>query len=106
MHILVINKERFDAMDPELRDILIECAQEALNWQRDNAEVVAAESEQAMKDYGIEIYDPTPEEFQAFKDLTKPVWGQFVGDRIPEKAVQLIQETQSDDYVMQGKEEK
>ena len=45
-------------------------------------------------------------EFQAFKDLTKPVWGQFVGDRIPEKAVQLIQETQSDDYVMQGKEEK
>lgn len=106
MHILVMNKDRFDAMDPELREILIECAQEALDWQRDNAEVVAAESEQAMKDYGIEIYDPTPEEFQAFKDLTKPVWGQFVGDRIPEKAVQLIQETQSDDYVMQGKEEK
>lgn len=105
MHILVMNKERYDAMDPKQRDLLVECARDALDWQRDNAAIVAEESRQAMIDFGVDIYTPTDAEMQEFKDKTAPVYDQFVGDRIPEKAVELIKATQTDDYQMLGEEE-
>lgn len=105
MHILVMNKERYDAMDTEQREILVECAREALDWQRDNAAVLADEARQEMVDFGVDIYTPTDEEMEAFKEATAPVYDQFVGDRVPEEAVKLIQATQTDDYQMLGEEE-
>lgn len=105
MHILVMNKDRYDAMDPEQREILVECAQEALDWQRDNAAVLSDEARQAMIDAGVDIYTPTDAEMQQFKDTTATVYDQFVGSRIPEKAVELIQATQTDDYQMLGEED-
>lgn len=102
MHILVMNKERYDAMSPDERDLLVECARDALDWQRENAAKVSVEAKQAMIDSGVTIYDPTDAEMQAFKDKTDGVYDQFVGSRVPEKAVELIQATQTDDYKMLG----
>lgn len=106
MHILVMNKERYDSLTDEQRDILVECAKEALDWQRDNAAVLADQARQEIVDSGVEIYEPTDEEMQNFKDATASVYDQFVGDRIPQKAVDLIKETQSDNYQMLGEEDK
>lgn len=107
MHILVMNKERYDAMSDEQREILVDCAREALDWQRDNAAVVGDESRQAIIDSGVEIYKPTDAEMQGYKDATASVWDQFVGSRVPEKAVKMIQDTQTDAYQMiEGEDEK
>lgn len=100
MHILVMNKERFDAMTKKERKILVDCARDALNWQRENAAQVSVKSEQAMVESGIQIYQPTDSEMQDFMDKTHSVYKQFVGKRIPNKAIDLVKKTQTDDYVM------
>lgn len=105
MHILVMNKERFDAMTDKERNILVDCARDALNWQRENAAKVSVKSEAAMVESGVNIYTPTDSEMQEFMNKTRPVYEQFVGKRIPEKAVNLVKSTQTDAYVMLGEEE-
>lgn len=98
MHILVMNKDIYDSLTDEQKQILREACQEALDYERGIAFANEAKNKQIMIDAGTDIYDPTEAEMQEFKDLTAPVWDQFVGKRVPEEAVKMIQETQRDDY--------
>lgn len=106
MHILVMNKKLYDKLTDEEKTILKESCREALAYQREASAAIEAGNKQAMIDEGTEIYDPTDEELQVFKDQTRPVWDEFIGKRVPKEAVDMIRATQTDDYKMLGQKEK
>lgn len=105
MHLLVMNKRIFDGLTEQEQRWLKDSCQEALDWQRSVTFKNEEKNKEHMRDLGVDIYDPTPEEKQAFVDKTKPVYDKFVGSIVPEKAVELIKETQRDDYIMKNKSE-
>ena len=93
MHILVMNKDYYDALPVELQELLTQSALEATEYQREVTVEISANAEKEIANHGVEIYKLTDEEKQAFKDATKGVWEQFP-DKIPQKAIDLITETQ------------
>lgn len=103
MHILVMGLDRWNKLSKEQQDILQEACHEALTWQRSIAFKNEEKNKQTMIDAGTDIYDPTDEELQGFKDAIRPVWDQFIGKTIPQEAVDMILATQSDDYRLLGK---
>ncbi|WP_010647917.1 TRAP transporter substrate-binding protein [Oceanobacillus massiliensis] len=92
--IVVMNKETFDSLPEEYRDIIMEAGAEATIWQRELANQREEEAKQQFVDYGIEIYEPTPEEMKIWKQSVKAVWDDFVreGEAEPEY-VDIILET-------------
>ena len=92
--IVVMNKGVFDGLSTEHQNILMEAGKEALVWQRELANSREAEAKQQFIDFGIEIYEPTAEEYQQWKNDSKAVWDEFVspGKAEPEY-VDLILET-------------
>lgn len=76
--IVVMNKAIFDKLSTEHQNILLEAGKEAVVWQRELANEREAEAKQQFIDYGIEIYEPTPEELQQWKNSSKVVWDEFV----------------------------
>ncbi|ARK29776.1 TRAP transporter substrate-binding protein [Halalkalibacter krulwichiae] len=92
--IVVMNKDIFDNLSSEHQEIVMEAGQEAVSWQRDLANEREAEAKQQFIDYGIEVYEPTEEEYQQWKNEVEVVWDEFV---VPGKAepeyVDLILET-------------
>lgn len=99
MHILVMNKNRFDKLTDEQKQIITDCAQETLKWQREFAAKNEAKNRQNMIEAGVQIYKPTETEINAFKEKTKDVYKSFLEKKFPQKAVDLIQQTQSDAYI-------
>lgn len=73
--IVVMNKDKFDALSKEYQDIIMEAGLEATEWQRDLANEREDEAKQQFIDYGIEIYEPTEEEMKIWKQTAEPVWG-------------------------------
>lgn len=100
--IFLMSLKLWESLDKETQDLLTESFFEAVEWQREIAAEMEVENEKAMKDAGVSIYTPTDKEMKQFADATEGVWDDYVGDRIPQKAVDLIRATQTDDYVMLG----
>lgn len=92
--IVVMNKDKFDKLPIEYQDIIMEAGVEATEWQRALANEREEEAKQQFIDYGIEVYEPTPEEMKIWKQTVEPVWDQFVreGAADPEY-VDIILET-------------
>ena len=93
MHILLMNKARWDSLTPEQQGIITEAAREALAWQRAESVKLEAAAEQAFRDRGIEIVTPTPEQMDEFKAKTQPAFDKFAGE-IPADLLKLLQDTQ------------
>lgn len=93
MHILLMNKKRWESLTPEQQKIISEAAHEALVWQR--AETVKLEKKawQAFRDKGIAIHMLTPEQRAELKQKTAPVREKFAKE-IPAELLALIAETQ------------
>ena len=92
--IVVMNKDKFDALSKEYQDIIMEAGLEATEWQRDLANEREDEAKQQFIDYGIEIYEPTEEEMKIWKQTAEPVWDQFVKEGVAEpEYVDIILET-------------
>jgi tripartite ATP-independent transporter DctP family solute receptor len=92
--VLVMNKGIFDDLSAEHQEAIMAAAKEAVDWQRGLATGRDEEAKQQFIDYGIEVYEPTPEEMSEWKKAVKPVWDEFV---VPGKAdpeyVEMILET-------------
>src|SRR5699024_8718721 len=68
-YILVVNTDFFDSLPTDLQDTLVEVADEASTYNRDNAVAVNQESKDAIVEAGTtEINVLTDEQRQAFKD--------------------------------------
>ncbi|MCM3397458.1 TRAP transporter substrate-binding protein [Oceanobacillus profundus] len=92
--IVVMNKDKFDALSKEYQDIIMEAGLEATEWQRDLANEREDEAKQQFIDYGIEIYEPTEKEMKIWKQTAEPVWDQFVKEGVAEpEYVDIILET-------------
>lgn len=98
MHILVMNKKIFDNLEPEYKKVLLEAAKEALDYERSIAFKNEEKNKQLMIESGVDIYDLTPDELDEFKKATAPVHKKFIGTVVPQKAVDLVKDTQRDDF--------
>lgn len=93
MHILLMNKAKWDSLTPEQQKIIMEAAREATDWER--AETVKLEEKawQAFRDKGIKIHMLSDEERAEFYKLTQPVRDQF-SKEIDPNLLKLIADTQ------------
>ncbi|MDD6154833.1 MAG: TRAP transporter substrate-binding protein [Eubacteriales bacterium] len=98
--VFLMSKKTWNSLSDSDQKLLTKCFFEAVDWQRKQADKMEEDAEKKMKKGGTNIYHPTAAQLKEFKDKTRPVWDQYVGKRVPEEAVKLIQETQSSDYKM------
>jgi tripartite ATP-independent transporter DctP family solute receptor len=93
MHILMMNKQKFDELPDAVQSLLMECAREALNWQREITIEHEARAEKEMIKTGINIHRLTPEQRTELVEATKVVWDEFKDELDPE-LLQLLLDTQ------------
>ncbi|WP_165078814.1 MULTISPECIES: TRAP transporter substrate-binding protein [unclassified Desulfovibrio] len=93
MHILLMNKKKWDSLTPEQQKIIREAAQEATEWQRKESVALEEKAWQAFRDKGIDITILTPEQRAELKAKTMPVREKFAKE-IPQNIQKLIEETQ------------
>lgn len=92
--IVVMNKEKFDALSEEHKQLIMEAGEEAMQWQRKRANEREEEAKQQFIDYGIEVFEPSPEEMKEWKKVTEPIWDEFVKEGLAEpEYVDIILET-------------
>jgi tripartite ATP-independent transporter DctP family solute receptor len=93
MHLLMMNKKIFDELPASVQSLLMESAQEALDWQRVITIEHEAIAEKAMLDAGITIHRLTDDERAELVEATKVVWDEFKNELDPE-LLQLVLDTQ------------
>lgn len=93
MHILLMNKKKWDSLKPEQQQILRDAAAEATAWQRKKSVELEEKAWQAFRDKGIDITILTPEQREELKQKTQPVRDKF-SKEIPSELIMLIEETQ------------
>ena len=77
------SKETWDALDRKDREIITKAAREAANWQKKAAREGLTGRTTALdilRKNGMEVTQLTPEQFQAFKVKTKPVYDKWAGE--------------------------
>lgn len=89
LYITAANKKWFDSLSPELQQNIIDAMAYAdeVEWKdlAKNEETYLKE----IKDAGMQVYYPTKEELQAFKDATKPVVD-FIADKVGKDLVDKL----------------
>ena len=93
MHVLLMNKKKWDSLTPEQRKILREAAKEANDWQRKESVVLEEKAWQAFRDRGIKIHMLTDAERAELKAKTRPAYEKFAKE-VPADILQLLEETQ------------
>ncbi len=93
MHILLMNKAKWDSLSQDQQNIIMEAAHEATVWQREQTRELEEKAWQAFRDKGISIYMLTDEEKAELYRLTQPVRDKFSGEVDPE-LLKLIADTQ------------
>jgi len=98
--IFAASKETWGALDRTDREIISKAAREAAKWQKKAAReglTGNASSVDVLRKNGMEITLLTPEQFQAFKVRTKPVYDKWASDigvdlvRAAERTVQSVE---------------
>ncbi|PIE46441.1 MAG: hypothetical protein CSA42_08555 [Gammaproteobacteria bacterium] len=91
MQLCVANKKWWDQLDPKAQKIIRESAAEALKYQR---EVLYPENEKSAYDgfvkNGIKIHKLTDDEMKELKEITRPVWDNYLQKLITCKSCQQI----------------
>ncbi|PKN42249.1 MAG: C4-dicarboxylate ABC transporter [Deltaproteobacteria bacterium HGW-Deltaproteobacteria-18] len=93
MHLLMMNKQKFDELPAAVQSLLMESAKEALDWQRAISIEHEAKAEKAMLDAGITIHRLTDEQRAELVKATQVVWDEFKKELNPE-LLQLVLDTQ------------
>ncbi len=93
MHILLMNKKKFDALPADLQQIILKAGNDALNYQRGITADLEVKANEAFAAQNIAIHTLTDAERVEFVEATKPVWAEFASE-IPEEVMKLVQDTQ------------
>ncbi len=93
MHILLMNKKKWDSLSPEQQKIIRDAAKQATDWQRKESVKLEEKAWQAFRDKGIDITLLTPEQREELKKKTQPVRDKF-SKEVPQEIIMLIEETQ------------
>lgn len=93
MHLLLMNKKKWDSLSPAQQKIINESAREALDWQRAESVKLEAKAWEAFEKKGIKIHHLTDAQRQQLKDMTAPV-RENIGKELPAELLKLIADTQ------------
>lgn len=93
MHLLLMNKEKWDSLTDEQRNILTEAAEEALIWQRAISIELEEKAWEAFRTQGIVIKKFDDAQKQQLYDMTQGVRDEFI-EYLPSELITLISETQ------------
>lgn len=93
MHLLLMNRKKWDSLTPEQQGIIQDAAREALTWQREETVRLEEKAWEAFKEKGIEVTILSDDERARLKELTAPVRDEFA-KQVPARLLQLIMETQ------------
>ena len=77
--ILAVNKQVWDGFDPEIQEQIKKAAEDSMHWQiHDVSRVGLKDGLEFLKSKGMIITDLTPEQLDAFRERTKPVYDKWV----------------------------
>ena len=93
MHILLMNKKKFDSLPAETQELLLKAGNDALAYQRSITADLEQKAVDAFIAQGINIHNLTPDERAQFVEATSPVWDEFATE-IPAELIKLVQDTQ------------
>ena len=93
MHILLMNRKKWDSLTPDQQKIISEAAREALIWQRAESVKLEKKAWEAFKEKGIAIHRLTEEQRAELVAKTEPVRQKFAKE-IPADILALIAATQ------------
>ena len=93
MHLLLMNKKKFDSLNAEQQKILREAAHEALVWQRKISVELEKKAWDAFRAKGIEITMLSEADHKKLYEMTQPVRDEFA-KQIPAELLKLIADTQ------------
>ncbi len=93
MHVLLMNKDKWDSLSAEQQKLIREAAAEATAWQRKESVVLENKAWDAFKERGIVITMLNDEQKNKLKELTKPIFDEFA-KQVPAELVELVQGTQ------------
>lgn len=72
MHTAMINEAFFQGLPPDLRGIIMDASRLATTIGRSQAFLLERAAIERLKSAGIEIYDPTPAEYEQFRRIGQP----------------------------------
>ena len=84
---LGISMDLWESWDAETQAAVEEAAVEAMEYQKQISREDTASGVEFLREHGMEVYEPTPEELQAFKEATAPAfdkWAEQIGPEIVE----------------------
>ncbi len=93
MHMLMVNTEFWNGLPDDVKAILEEAAQEALNYQRSITAELEQKAEDKFIEQGIKVHKLTPEELKGYQEATRPVWDIFK-DKVPAELFEMVRATQ------------
>lgn len=93
MHLLLMNKKKWDSLDAEQQKILREAAHEALAWQRAITVELEKKAWEAFRAKGIQITEFDEAAKAKLFALTQPVRDEFA-KKLPAELLQMISDTQ------------
>lgn len=82
---LGVSKAKWDSLDADTQAKFQEAATEAMAYQRQISREATDSGVEFLKEKGMEIHEPTPEELAAFREATKPAfdtWAEKVGPEL------------------------
>lgn len=89
---LGVSEQLWDSWDEDTRNAIEEAAEEAMEYQIQVSREDTAKGLEFLKEQGMEVYEPTPDEIQAFREATKPAFETWAG-KIGPDLVGLFQQT-------------
>ncbi|SDO12297.1 DctP family TRAP transporter solute-binding subunit [Vreelandella arcis] len=84
---LAVSKKRWESWGEETQATMKQAAEEAMAYQKQLTREQTAEGVDLLKEKGMEIYSPSEEELQAFRNATQSAfdtWSQKVGEPLVE----------------------
>ena len=77
-----INKAWLDGLDPAIKQTIIDCAKEMMDYSDQLMTEGNKSAYDVIKDSGVEIYELTPEERQVFIDAAQPIYDKYISEGI------------------------
>jgi TRAP-type C4-dicarboxylate transport system substrate-binding protein len=77
---IVMNKDSFESLPPDLQEIVVEVGNDASIWGAESYDTVTAAERDVFIQSGIEINEITGAELQRWQAAVKPIWDAWVQD--------------------------
>lgn len=93
VHVCLMSQKAWNSLTPEMQQVIVEAGKETQEYGAQVDAEYGKRDMQSLLDAGLELYKPTPEEAQQWRELAVAIWPQFY-DKVPEEFINRIIETQ------------